>query len=103
CRNRPACMGTRISALSNSAAAAYHVEQKTGCRILHIGVEALGHRYEMDVVVLQGPDGVQAVHQGPPEPIQLPDQRRSNFRARALAMSRLSAGRLDFAPLITSS
>jgi len=53
---------------------AQDMEQKPGCRILHVGVEALGDGDEPDTVILQELNAVQAVHQGTPEAVQFPDQ-----------------------------
>jgi hypothetical protein len=53
-------------------------------------------------VVLQRFDVVQAVYQGPPNPIQFPDQQAVNFLALASFMRRFNPGQLDLA-MITSS
>jgi hypothetical protein len=66
-------------------------------------IEALGHGDESDAVVLQRLDVVQAVHQGAAERSNFYTRRHSNFLAVASAISRFSPGRLDLAPLITSS
>ena len=44
-----------------------------------VGVESLGNGYKPDALVLKGADVVQAVHKGPPETVQLPDQQAGEF------------------------
>jgi hypothetical protein len=58
---------------------AEHLNLESRRGILHIGVYPLRYRDEADAVLLQLPYVVEAVHEGPPEPIQLPNQEAVEF------------------------
>jgi hypothetical protein len=58
---------------------AQHVQKESRRRILQVGIKALRYGDKPDTVVLQGFGVVQAVHQGPPEAVQLPDQEAIEF------------------------
>jgi hypothetical protein len=75
---------------------AEHVQQETGCRVLHIRVQRLRHRDESYAVLFQHPDVVQAVHQGPAKRSNFQTRMQSSFLARASAINRIKTGAARF-------
>lgn len=79
------------------------LEEETGCRIPLVRIESLGDSDEPDSVVLQDLNVVETIHQGAPEPVELPNQEAIEFPSLASPMRRFNPGRLVLEPLMTSS
>ena len=66
-------------AVSITPPATQTARPSVSCWIPGVGVQPQGDGHEPDAVLLQGPNIVQAVHEGPPEAVQFPDQEAVEF------------------------
>jgi len=76
------------------------VQQKPGCRILDVGIEALSDGDKPDPVIFQSLDVVQAVHEGA---VKLPDQQALICPAMASAIRRFALDALASSVLEAST